>query len=62
VIAFGFQEPGGFQEHQHEASAGPLGPFSLDIQGVGEKLLGKDPIRLGRDGGLGGVRISVTPV
>jgi hypothetical protein len=61
VVAMGFQKPRGVQEHQHKAPAGPFGPFSLEIQRAGEKLLGEDITRLQRDTGLGGVRISVTP-
>ena len=59
VVASGVQEAGGFQEHEHKAPAGPLGPFALDVQRAREKLPGEHPIRLNQGGSLGGVRGSV---
>src|SRR6059036_2211633 len=57
------QEPGGFEEHEDEAPAGPLGPFSLQVQHPHERLGWENPARTLRGrAGFSKVRLSVAPV
>ena len=45
AIALAFQELARFEQHQHKAPAGALGPFPLHVQGMGEKLPAEEGAR-----------------